>query len=38
MRAGTGLLSEKMPNNGCTIDELTVAANKRAPAAAREIP
>ena len=26
-----GFLSEKMPKSGCTIDELTVAANTRAP-------
>src|SRR5215210_281462 len=37
MRAGRGVLSEKMPNRGCTIDELTVAAKTSAPAAAREI-
>src|SRR5215212_5759486 len=38
MSAGIGFLSEKMPKSGCTIDELTVAANTRAPAAASEIP
>src|SRR5215211_8736017 len=34
---GIGFLSEKMPKSGCTIEELTVAANTRAPAAASEI-
>src|SRR5829696_1667294 len=38
MRAGMGFVSEKTPKSGCTIEELTVAANTRAPAAAREIP
>src|SRR5215211_6045745 len=38
MRTGRGRLSEKTPNKGCTIDELTVAAKTRAPAAAREMP
>src|SRR5687767_5523183 len=38
IRAGMGRLSEKMPKSGCTIEELTVAAKTRAPAAAREIP
>src|SRR5919112_1590348 len=38
MRTGIGFLSENMPKSGCTIDELTVAANTSAPAAASEIP
>src|SRR5215210_2871726 len=38
MSTGMGFLSERMPKSGCPIDELTVAANTRAPAAASEIP
>src|SRR5215204_7070430 len=38
MSAGMGFLSENIPKSGCTIDELTVAANTSTPAAASEIP